>query len=121
MATVLVVEDDDLSRRYATLALERLGYEVAALNDPTVALAVVGEEPRAWDAVITDQLMPGMQGLVLAEKLKALRPDLIVILCTGLDDGVVSRSATLQGVDAFFAKPVEPDQLAAAIRDLSGS
>jgi PAS domain S-box-containing protein len=118
---VLVVDDEVDITDMLSVGLERLGYEVAALNDPTVALAVVGEEPRAWDAVITDQLMPGMQGLVLAEKLKALRPDLIVILCTGLDDGVVSRSATLQGVDAFFAKPVEPDQLAAAIRDLSGS
>jgi hypothetical protein len=43
-----------------------------------------------------------------------------VILCTGLDDGLVGRSAALQGIDAFFVKPVEPDQIAAAICDLSG-
>jgi two-component system cell cycle sensor histidine kinase/response regulator CckA len=116
---VLVVDDEVDITDVLSIGLERLGYEVAAVNDPAEALAVFCEAPAAWDAVVTDQLMPGMQGLVLAEKLKSLRPNLIVILCTGLDDGMVDRAAKATGADAFFAKPVEPEQIAATIRDLA--
>ncbi|MGO8916842.1 MAG: ATP-binding protein [Stellaceae bacterium] len=116
---VLVVDDEVDITDMLSIGLERLGYEVAALNDPAEALDAVREAPAAWDAIVTDHLMPGMQGLSLAQELKTLRPDLIVILCTGLDDGIVGQAAKAQGVDAFFAKPVEPSQIAAAIRDLA--
>ncbi len=116
---VLVVDDEVDITDVLSIGLERLGYEVAAVNDPAEALAVFSEAPALWDAVVTDQLMPGMQGLVLAEKLKSLRPNLIVILCTGLDDGMVDRAAKATGADAFFTKPVEPEQIAATIRDLA--
>jgi PAS domain S-box-containing protein len=117
---VLIVDDEVDITDVLSIGLERLGYEVAAVNDAAEALAVFSEEPAVWDAVVTDQLMPGMKGLVLAEKLKSLRSDIVVILCTGLDDGIVDRAARAQGADAFFAKPVEPEQIAATIRNLVG-
>jgi PAS domain S-box-containing protein len=116
---VLIIDDEIDITDMLSIGLERLGYEVAALNDPAEALEAVREAPGAWDAVVTDHLMPGMQGLSLAQELKSLRSDLIVVLCTGLDDGVVGQAAKAQGIDAFFAKPVEPEQIAAAIRALS--
>ncbi|HXZ00721.1 MAG TPA: ATP-binding protein [Stellaceae bacterium] len=115
---VLVIDDEVDITDMLSIGLERLGYEVAALNDPAEALNAVKAAPAAWDAIVTDHLMPGMQGLSLAQELKTLRSDLIVILCTGLDDGVVGQAAKARGVDAFFAKPVEPAHIAAAIRDL---
>jgi PAS domain S-box-containing protein len=116
---VLIVDDETDITDMLAIGLERLGYEVAALNDPGEALEAVRDAPAAWDVVITDHIMPGMQGVSLVRELKSLRPDLIVILCTGLDDGVVGQAAQAQGIDAFFAKPVGPEQLAAAIRDLA--
>jgi PAS domain S-box-containing protein len=115
---ILVVDDEIDITDVLSIGLERLGYEVAAVNDPAEALAVFIED-AAFDVVVTDQLMPLMQGSELAETLKSRNPKLIVILCTGLDDGIVDRTAKTCGADAFFAKPVEPEQIAAAIRDLA--
>jgi PAS domain S-box-containing protein len=117
---LLIVDDEVDITDMLSIGLERLGYEVAALNDAAEALEAVREAPAAWDVVITDHLMPGMQGLSLAQELKALRADLMVILCTGLDNGVIGQTAKAQGIDAFFAKPVEPEQIAAAIRHRAG-
>jgi PAS domain S-box-containing protein len=113
---ILVVDDDIDVTDMLAIGLERLGYEVAALNDPREALEVVAESPADWDAVVTDQLMPGMQGLALAVAVKKLRSDLMVILCTGLDDGATAPAAKAKDVDAFFVKPVVPEHIAAAIR-----
>jgi PAS domain S-box-containing protein len=115
---ILVVDDEVDITDMLSIGLERMGYEVAAMNDPTETIELVAEDPSLWHAAIIDHLMPGMQGAMLAAKLKSLRPELMVILCTGLDDGAVRRQAGA-AIDAFFVKPVEPEQLAAAIRDLA--
>jgi CheY-like chemotaxis protein len=99
-----------------SIGLERLGYEVAAVNDPVEAVEAFAASPAAWDAVVTDQLMPGMQGLALARQLKALRQDVTIVLCTGLDDGTTGALARAQGIDAFFVKPVTAEEIATAIR-----
>ncbi len=114
---VLIVDDEIDITDMLSIGLERLGYEVAALNDPIEALDVIAEDPPAWDVVVTDHLMANLPGLEFGAKLKALRPDLMVILCTGLDDGTIGQKAKLRGLDAFFPKPVEPEQIAAAIRE----
>jgi signal transduction histidine kinase len=115
---ILIVDDEIDVTDMLTIGLERLGYETAAINDPREAIDVFAEAPHAWDAVVMDQLMPGMHGLALAENLKALRPEIVIVLCTGLDDGTIGEVAKAQGVDAFFAKPVTPTQLARAIQEL---
>jgi PAS domain S-box-containing protein len=117
---VLVVDDEIDITDMLSIGLERLGYEVAALDDPAEAVEVVAEAPELWDVVVTDHLMPNLNGLELSSRLKELRDDLIVILCTGLNDGVIGERARLRGVDAFFPKPVEPEQIAAAICRLKG-
>jgi CheY-like chemotaxis protein len=101
-----------------TIGLDRLGYEAVAVNDPEEALAAFSEDPTAWDVVISDQVMPRIKGLALFERLKALRPALRFILCSGETGDVIERVALDAGVDAFLRKPVPPEQLAAAIRRL---
>jgi CheY-like chemotaxis protein len=115
---ILIVDDEVDITDMLAIGLERLGYEAATVNDPYEALDAFAEAPAAWDAVITDQLMPRMEGLALAEKLKALRPDVVIILCTGLDDGTIGPLAKARGVDAFLVKPVEPEEIATTIRGL---
>jgi PAS domain S-box-containing protein len=118
---ILVIDDDPDTTDVLTIGLDRLGYEVVALNDPEEALATFSENPAAWDVVISDQIMPHIKGLTLFERLRALRPTLRFVLCSG-ESG--ERRQTLEqraldaGVDAFIHKPATPEQFAAAIRRL---
>jgi len=115
---ILVVDDDPDLVQVLTIGLNRLGYEVLSLTDPAKALRVFSEDPELWDVVVSDQVMPGMAGLMLVGKLKALRPELRAILYTGFDEGVTERSASDHGVDTLLRKPIGPRQLAAHIRKL---
>ena len=117
---ILVVDDEPDIRDVLTIGLERLGYEVVGLDDPEEALAVISEHPAIWDVVISDQVMPAMKGLTLFSRLKAIRPDLHFILCTGFSDGATEKHALELGVDGFFLKPVAIEELASAIRRLVG-
>lgn len=114
---ILVVDDDVDMTDVLTIGLDRLGYEVVAVNDPAEALAAFAESPT-WDVVISDQVMPATRGLALCGQLKAMQPSLCFILYTGYSEGVTEVTAHAAGADAYFLKPVSPEQLAAAIRRL---
>ena len=118
---VLVIDDDSDTADVLTIGLDRLGYEVVALNDPDEALSIFADNPSAWDVVISDQVMPHIKGLALFERMRALRPALRFILCSG-ESGErrqeLERGALDSGVDTFIYKPASPEQLAAAIRHL---
>jgi len=62
--------------------LERLGYRVTATTDSQEGLALFQAEPNGFDLVVTDQTMPGMTGVRLAEEILRIRPDIPVILYT---------------------------------------
>ncbi len=117
---ILVVDDEQDVADVVSIGLDRLGYEVAAVQDPAEAVQIFMEDPDAWDVVISDQVMPGMRGLELLAALKCLRPSVAFILCTGFSDGPTERMALDAGAGAFFLKPVLPEQLAAAVRRLIG-
>jgi len=68
--------------------------------------------------VVTDQVMPGMRGEALFRRMKEISPALRFILCTGFSDGASEAAALALGIDAFFLKPVSPEQVATAIRRL---
>jgi signal transduction histidine kinase len=70
---ILVVDDEPDIVDMLVIGLDRLGYEVVGENDPMEALNAFVEDPSAWDAVITDQVMPGMLGTELLSKLKTVR------------------------------------------------
>jgi PAS domain S-box-containing protein len=113
---VLVVDDEVDITDMLSIGLERLGYEVASVNSGREALEVFREDPGAWDVVVTDHLMPDLLGLDLARRIRAIRPDIVVIVCTGLDDGVVAEAAHKAGI-GFSPKPASASAIAASIRD----
>lgn len=115
---ILVIDDEVDIRDVFTIALERLGYEVACIHDPLEALEMFRQEPDAWDLVLTDQVMPGMSGVELIQNMKLIRPHLKAVLCTGFSDRMTEPTALALGIDLFLAKPVEPHKLAASIRML---
>jgi signal transduction histidine kinase/CheY-like chemotaxis protein len=103
--TVLVVDDEDLVRGMISIILTRTGYVVREASSPESALRQIHDDPRAIDLVITDQAMPNMSGLRLAQDLRILRPDLPIILVSGhLGSEELERASALP-VDGVLDKP----------------
>jgi signal transduction histidine kinase/ActR/RegA family two-component response regulator len=103
---VLVVDDDVDVTDALTIGLECLGYETVGVNDPQAAIEVIAEAPDAFDVIVTDQMMPGLTGLQLVARSRALGAKACIILCTGLDDGTIADGARAAGADFFMPKPV---------------
>jgi CheY-like chemotaxis protein len=117
---VLIVDDESDLAEALGIALGRLGYETVPIFHPLEALEIFSEDPTAWDVVISDQSMPKLKGLELIRQLRALRPELKAIVCTGFSDALDADRAVLEGIDAFFHKPVTAETLARTIRGLFG-
>jgi PAS domain S-box-containing protein len=113
---ILVVDDEPLVAAMVVDQLSELGYQATACANGPEALEVFAADPRAIDLVVTDMTMPGMTGDVLAQRLKSLRPDLPVVLCTGYSDRISAETARAQGVDEFAMKPVAMADLSRLVR-----
>jgi len=117
---ILLVDDDEDLLFSVTLMLQKLGYNVTSQNDPIKALELFRLAPDAFDLVITDQAMPSLNGIQLAEELTALRPGLPVILCTGFDPtssyGTDSSGQIAGSITEVAIKPLERQELAITVR-----
>jgi len=115
---VLVVEDQTMVGDFMAELLDGWGLEVTLLRDPEAAVRWLGDAAHAVDLMITDQTMPRMTGLELAQRATAVRPGLPVILYTGdaaeFDPALLQRS----GVRRLLRKPIMPAALRALMRDL---
>ena len=80
------------------------------------ALQTFSKDPGAFDLVITDHTMPQMTGAVLAQKLKEIRPDIPVILCTGYSETISQEKAESMGIDGFVMKPLSRNELGETVR-----
>ena len=98
------------------IGLERLGYDVVAINDPLEALDAFAETPTAWDIVIVDQMMPSVRGTDLIERLREIRPDILAVIYSGNSDDDLSTRPCL--TDRYLTKRIEVMELAAEIRTL---
>ena len=112
-AAILLVDDEDLVRVGTSEMLADLGYEVVAASSGAEALHLLraGEE---FDLMITDYLMPGMNGVELAEEAKRLAPDMIVMLVTGYSTIAEGPGSTLPRL----AKPFRQADLAEFVAEL---
>ena len=113
---VLVVDDEPLVAETVADMLRTLGYDVRYRTNGLEALAAFAAHPETVDVVITDMTMPGMTGEVLAQRLKGIRPDLPVILCTGYSERMSPERAKALGIDEFVMKPVLLPDLASLMR-----
>jgi two-component system cell cycle response regulator CpdR len=80
MPRILLAEDDDSLRNFLTRALERAGYDVTACADGEEAAAVLDQD---WDLLLTDIVMPGMDGIELAKRAAELNGELKIMFITG--------------------------------------
>ncbi len=111
---VLVVDDNPAVVDTIAAMLEQVGAEVGPCLDPTDAVAVIHEDPDAWDLVITDYDMPNMNGAQLAQMLRRLRPDLPILLLTALPRVHQLHQKPDGLFDGVLGKPASAAQLAAA-------
>jgi PAS domain S-box-containing protein len=117
---LLFVDDEDPIVQIGVRMLERLGYEVSAAQSGADALEMFARDPLAFDLVITDQTMPGITGTVLVEEMKKIRPDTLVILCSGRTDLMSSHQTRKLGIAAYVTKPFSREELAKAVQAVLG-
>jgi two-component system, cell cycle sensor histidine kinase and response regulator CckA len=119
--TVLLVEDDASLRALAVRVLRNYGYEVLVASGGREALAIASETETLIDVVISDAVMPGMNGRQLVEKVLEMRPGMPSLLISGYADDDILRRGVLQGDTAFLQKPFTPEQLARKVRGVLDS
>ena len=119
--SILFVDDDEAITDVSREMLEQFGYTVETATEPEQALKRFESNPNGFDLVITDMTMPKMTGAVLSEKIKEIRPDIPVIICTGHSSLIDEERAKQFGIDAYVMKPVSISTLGKTIRKVLDS
>lgn len=113
---ILVVDDEPAIATMEKLMLEGLGYRVTALTNSQEALDLFTANPAGFDLLITDMTMPHLTGAQLVQAVRAVRPDLPSILCTGFSETINGAKAKALGINAYVMKPIAKRDLALEIR-----
>lgn len=103
---ILLVDDEEQVVQVTGEILHSLGYEVIGRTSPLEALQLFSSSPHDFDLILTDLTMPGLTGLELSEQVKALRPDMPIILFTGYSDQVSKDAAKEAGIKEYCMKPI---------------
>jgi CheY-like chemotaxis protein len=114
--TILIVEDDAEVRGLARRILQRQGYTLLEVQNGQEALDLVAQYPEPIHLVLTDIIMPGMNGKTLAEALLQLRPELKIIFMSGYTDNLIAESGDLNARMAFVQKPFSAKALVQKIQ-----
>jgi PAS domain S-box-containing protein len=116
--SILLVEDDARIRVFAQKVLMRLGHTVHSFPNGQEALAAVSSLRPAPELLITDVVMPGMNGRVLAERVALTLPTIRVLFASGYTQNVIVTQGVLKDGIEFLAKPYSVEQLARRIAEV---
>lgn len=116
--TVLLVEDEPSVRQSIRRMLERFGYAIIEATDGESGIALAAERADEIDIVLTDLMMPGMNGRTFADRLASIDPYLPVIFMSGYSDETVNQRGLVDASHAFLQKPFNSDQLVRTIYSL---
>jgi PAS domain S-box-containing protein len=114
--TILLVEDDPAVRQTTRRLLERRGYRVLAADTPDAALNLVTGGAAAIDLLLSDVVMPDVNGPTLARLVRAVRPGLPVLFVSGYADPMTATAADEVAGAVFLPKPLDAADLAAKVR-----
>jgi PAS domain S-box-containing protein len=117
-ATILVAEDDAAVRQVVVTVLRRAGYLVLESTNAENALALARAHTGPIDLLLTDVVMPTMNGKELAQQLGAQRPGLNVLYMSGYADEVIVHRGVLESGLRLLAKPVAPEELLTAVAEV---
>ena len=116
-AGILVVEDEADILRIAERALQKLGYRVRTADTPQRALDIIKENGGDIELLLTDVIMPGMNGKELAEQAVSLQPKLNCLFMSGYSEEVIAQNGIVPNETNFLQKPFTVEDLAAAVRN----
>jgi two-component system, cell cycle sensor histidine kinase and response regulator CckA len=114
--TILLAEDDDSARKLIRSVLQDYGYRVLEAQDGEEALRLFEQHEGPIHLLLTDVVMPGMNGRELAESLQPLQPKMKVLYMSGYTDNAVVQHGVLEPGMSFIQKPFTPKDLASEVR-----
>ncbi len=115
---VLVVEDREEVRTLTCRMLQELGYETLAAAGGDEALAAARRHPGPIPLLLTDVVMPGMNGREVAEHLRLVHPGIKAIFMSGYTDRILTKAGTIDSAAAYLQKPFTLAQLAEILRQV---
>jgi two-component system, cell cycle sensor histidine kinase and response regulator CckA len=116
--TILVVDDEETVRRFSSRVLEKHGFDVLSAGTGSEAIAAARERGRPVDLLLTDVMMPEMNGRQLAEHLLSRYPSLRILFMSGYAADVLTSNVGLVPGAAFLAKPFKPKALVSKVREV---
>ena len=119
--TILLVEDEDSVRTFGARALRGKGYTVLEADSGEASLDVIGSYDGAIDLLITDVVMPQMNGATLVERVRTSQPELKVIYISGYAEDAFRKSLARPEEIDFLPKPFSLAQLAGKVKDVLGA
>jgi two-component system, cell cycle sensor histidine kinase and response regulator CckA len=119
--TILVVEDQAEVRRLTIRALNKYGYNVFSAVNAEEAIAFCEQHRGPLHLVVTDIVMPGLNGRELAKRLAEMRPDLRFLFMSGYTDNAIAHHGVLDDNVNYLQKPFTPESLAERVRKVLGS
>ncbi len=119
-AHILLVDDDERVLEPTKELLESMGHHVTLAKDGIEACKAFEQQPDVWDIVITDMVMPRMNGFEASQKMRALRPDIPLIYATGYDPSLVTDNTRSMPNSKLISKPFNPDELDGLITEMVG-
>jgi CheY-like chemotaxis protein len=118
--TILVAEDEPVLRELVKATLEQSGYNVVEAADGYDAMRILEQHPEEIHLLLTDVIMPLMNGQELASRLKAIRPGVQVLYMSGYTDDVLAFHGIASPEIAFIQKPFTPSELIARVSAIFG-
>jgi two-component system cell cycle response regulator CpdR len=112
MAQILLADDDPSVREFVKRALVHQGHSVTAANDGTEALDCLGTQP--FDLMITDVVMPGLDGIELTQKASVRCPEMKILVITGYADQQQRAAVSAGGIESILIKPFTLQQICSA-------
>jgi two-component system, cell cycle sensor histidine kinase and response regulator CckA len=116
--TVMVVEDEEIVRRFATEALRLLGYRALAAQGPEAALEIARKHEEPIDLLLTDVVMPHLDGQRLYNVIVKMRPKIKVLYMSGYAGNAIVHHGVLDPGVAFLQKPLTMEKLASKVREV---
>jgi PAS domain S-box-containing protein len=118
LETILVVEDDADLRAYVSELLRDLNYRVVAASSAQAALTILLQEEPKFDLLLTDVVMPGINGRELGRRAQQIRPRIKILYMTGYSRNAVVHQGRLDGGVELLEKPISQAKLALRVREM---
>ena len=116
--TILLVEDEEMLRKLARQTLKGYGYNILEASNGDEAITVCNQYQGEIDLLLTDVIMPRLNGRELSNRLLETRPQLQVLFMSGYTDDAIVHQGVLDESANFIQKPFAPDSLAKKVREV---